>query len=37
MKLKQILRNKSFKKILKSSGPKMDPSRTPAIISEHEL
>ena len=35
--LKEIYKNKSFKKILNSSVPKMDPSGIPAIISEHEL
>ena len=34
---KVLLKNKSFKKILKSSGPKMDPWLTPAIVSDHKL
>ena len=30
-------KNKSFKNILKSSGPKIDHCGTPAIIPDHEL
>ena len=30
-------KSKSFKKILKTSGSKMDPWEAPAIISDHEL